>query len=615
MKRHRARSIAAIFVGCALVASACSSDSGGGDVSPAETEPSAAPDSTATESTDEVEAVEADDEPVPTQLTSDGEGADESDLAPQVGGEVIYGIPTDGTGFSTTGAIPSGSLRIVTALNDSLVGVNADGDWVPNLAESLTPNADFTAWTITLRPDVEFHDGSPVDAAAVAANLNAVKASPTTGFTLGAMNEATASGELEVTVTMDTSWAAFPFILIGQTGFMVSPETIGANETFVGTGPFVLESWEPGDTARVVRNADYWRGDEGFPYLDAITFKVIPEVEARSQALAAGDIDGFSNPSDRLVLESLESDDADVYITEATSNDALVILNTTAAPTDDLRIRTAMAHALDRQLIIDTFRSGLTIPANSFISPGSPWYTETDYPAFDLDVATALVDEYEAEVGPAEVTFKVSNSAGSVEVVETVASLWNAVGIDTTVEEIAEGTEVTPVITDDFQAIYWFQFGGADPDAEYVFFHSSGGPINWSNLVDPEIDGGFDQGRASNDPAERAAGYARVQAGVGEPAPDALDRPPRRRRGRDRVTGPAWRRRRDLPRGGPVADDRRVLQLGRRLDRMMTHRREPMRALRLPSGAPGVRRHSSCRSSPSCFSTRHRATRRSRWRG
>jgi peptide/nickel transport system substrate-binding protein len=511
VKRHHARSLVSVLVGCALVASACSSsDSEDDEASPAGTE---------VESTDAGGGGGEDDAPVPTQLTSEDEGTDESDLTPQAGGAVIYGIPTDGTGFTTTGAIPSGSLRIVTALNDSLVGVNADGDWVPNLAESLTPNEDFTVWTIALRPDVVFHDGQPVDAAAVAANLNAVKASPTTGFTLAAMGEATATGELEVTVTMNTPWAAFPFILIGQTGFMVSPETIGTNESFVGTGPFMLESWEPGDTARVVRNPDYWRGDEGYPYLDAITFKVIPEVEARSQALAAGDIDGFSNPSDKLVLDALESDDVDVFITEATSNDALVILNTTTAPTDDLRIRTAMAHALDRQLIIDTFRSGLTVPANSFISPGTPWYADTDYPAFDLDAATALVDEYEAEVGPAEVTFKVSNSAGAVEVVETVASLWNAAGIDTTVEEIAEGTEVTPVITDDFQAIYWFQFGQPDPDAEYVFFHSSGGPINWSNLVDPEIDGGFDQGRASSDPAERAAGYARVQTALASQLP------------------------------------------------------------------------------------------------
>jgi peptide/nickel transport system substrate-binding protein len=534
VKRHRAQSLAALLVGCALVASACAgSDDDTAPVTDSETsteeaadeadlasEPDAdAGDDPAEIDTSEADTPEADDAPPPTQLTSEQEGVDETDLTPQSGGEIIYGIPTDGTGFTTTGAIPSGSLRIATALNDSLVAVNEDGDWVPNLAQALTPNDDFTEWTITLRPDVEFHDGVAVDAAAVAANINAVKASPTTGFTLGALNEATATGDLDVTVTMNTSWAAFPYILIGQTGFMVSPETIGTNESFVGTGPFVLESWAPGDTARVVRNENYWRASEGFPYLDAITFKVIPEATARSQALAAGDIQGFSNPGDGLVLDALDDDDTDVFITEATSNEALVILNTTAAPTDDLRIRTAMAYALDRQLLIDTFRSGLTTPANSFISPTSPWFTETDYPAFDLEAATALVDEYEAEVGPAEISFKVSNSPGSVEVVETIAALWTAAGIDTTVEEIAEGTEVTPVISDDFQAIYWFQFGAADPDAEYVFFHSSGGPINWSNLIDPDIDAGFDQGRASNDPAERAAGYARVQEALASQLP------------------------------------------------------------------------------------------------
>jgi peptide/nickel transport system substrate-binding protein len=528
VKRINARSIAAVLATCALVASACSgsddADDNGSDEDPAATVASdESAESEPDESGETVENSDAnddlEDQPVPTQLTSEDEGIDETDLTPQAGGEIIYGIPTDGTGFTTTGAIPAGSLRIATALNDSLVGVNTDGEWVPNLAQALNPNEDFTSWTITLRPDVRFHDGVTVDGAAVAANLNAVKDSPTTGFTLAAIDTVEATGDLEVTVTMNRSWAAFPFILIGQTGFMVSPDTIGSNETFVGTGPFVLESWAPGDTARVVRNDDYWRADEGFPYLDAIEFKVIPEAQARSQALAAGDIAGFSNPGDRLVLDALENDDVDVFITEATSNDALVILNTTLAPTDDVRIRRAMAHALDRQLIIDTFRSGLTTPADSFISPTSPWYSATDYPEFDLEAAGALVAEYEAEVGPAEVAFKVSNSQGSIEVVETIASLWNAVGIDTTVDIIAEGTEVTPVITDDFQAIYWFQFGAADPDAEYVFFHSSGGPINWSNLVDPEIDAGFDRGRASDDPAERAAGYAQVQQALAAQLP------------------------------------------------------------------------------------------------
>lgn len=538
MKRHRSSSFVAVLAACALVASACGGgddDAGDGDEAPAATDGDDTSDDGSVESDDSGDPGDAsddsgdggdsgdssddDDAPVATQLTSEDEGIDETDLTPQAGGEVIYGIQSDGTGFTTTGAIPADSLRIATALNDSLVGVNDAGEWVPNLAQALTPSDDFTSWTITLRPDVVFHDGVAVDAEAVAANLNAVKASPTTGFALAAMIEATVTGDLEVTVTMNTSWAAFPFILIGQTGFMVSPATIGTNESFVGTGPFKLESWTPGDTARVVRNDDYWRADEGFPYLDAITFKVIPEATARRQALAAGDIDGFANPGDTIVLEALADDDVDVFITEATSNDALVILNTTAAPTDDLRIRRAMAHALDRQLIIDSFRSGLTIPANTFISPNSPWYVETDYPALDLDAAAALVTEYESEVGPAEVTFKVSNTIGSVQVVETIAALWNSVGIDTTIDEIAVGTEVTPVITDDFQAIYWFQFGAADPDAEYVFFHSSAGPINWSNLVDPEIDGGFDQGRASNDPAERAEGYARVQRALAEQLP------------------------------------------------------------------------------------------------
>ncbi|MGI9646068.1 MAG: ABC transporter substrate-binding protein, partial [Ilumatobacteraceae bacterium] len=190
------------------------------------------------------------------------------------------------------------------------------------------------------------------------------------------------------------------------------------------------------------------------------------------------------------------------------------ILNTTSAPTDDLRIRTAMAHAIDRGLLIETFRSDLTIEANTFIEPNSPWFSPTEYPGFDPETGAGLVAQYEAEVGPAEVTLTVSNTPSTIEVAEVVASFWDAIGIDTTVDAIAPGTEVTPVIGDDFQAIYWFQFASPDPDVDYVFFHSSAGPINWSNLVDPDIDGGFDQARASADPTVRAEGYAQVQDAI-----------------------------------------------------------------------------------------------------
>lgn len=505
-----------LFLVLALIAAACGGDDDDGDAS------------TDTESTPAEESAED------TQEGATDEGADSSDasedetggdadaagpMEPQVGGEMLYGLVSDGTGFNTTDTIHPGSIRIIGSMNDSLVGVDADNNWTPNLAEALTPNDDFTEWTITLRPDVRFHDGAPVNADAIIANFEAFKAGPNVGFALAPIVELSAVDDLTVLAKMNTSWASFPFHLVGQPGWMVSPETIGSNDTFVGVGPFKLESWTVGDSARVVRNDDYWRADEGLPYLDAITFKVIPEQEGRRQALEAGDIDAYTTPGDPAILDFRDDPDVLLHQGVAAANEALILLNTAQAPMDDVRVRQAMAHAIDQQLIIDTFRSGLTEPAKSFIHPQSPWYSDSAYPEFDPAAAQALVDEYEAEVGPIELTLKATNVTSTLEVAELVLSFWAEVGIDAEIEEIAPGTEVGPVVSDAYDAIMWAQFSAVDPDGQYVFFHSSGGLLNWTNLVSEKMDGGFDLARSTDDPAQRAEGYAMVQDAFAEEVP------------------------------------------------------------------------------------------------
>lgn len=512
-----------LFLVLALLGASCGGDDddGGGETG-TETESTPAEESAEEAAGDTTEGATgegADGDDAAEDDTTGGEADAGAPMEPQVGGEIIYGLVSDGTGFNTTDTIHPGSIRIIGSMNDSLVGVDTDSNWTPNLAESLTPNDDFTEWTITLRPDVRFHDGAPVNADAVIANLEAFKAGPNVGFVLAPITELTAVDDLTVLAKMNTSWASFPFHLVGQPGWMVSPETIGSNDTFVGVGPFKLESWTVGDSARVVRNDDYWRADEGLPYLDAITFKVIPEQEGRRQALEAGDIDAYTSPGDVAILDFGEDPDVLVHQGIAAANEFVVLLNTAQTPMDDVRVRTAMAHAIDQQLIIDTFRSGLTEPAKSFIHPQSPWYSDSAYPTFDPAAAQALVDEYEAEVGPIELTLKATNVTSTLEVAELILSFWAAVGIDAEIEEIAPGTEVGPVISDAYDAIMWAQFSGVDPDGDYVFFHSSGGLLNWTNLVSEKMDAGFDLARSSDDPAQRAEGYAMVQDAFAEEVP------------------------------------------------------------------------------------------------
>lgn len=450
----------------------------------------------------------------PDQVTSEGEGRDAGE--PQRGGVLRVGLGADGTGFNTLAAIAPGSTRIINALNDPLVTYNAQGQPVPLLAESVSPSDDLMTWTIRMRPGLLFHDGARVDAAAVKANLDAFRGSPSVGYGMSQVTEIVVVDDLTVEVRMDSPWSAFDSYLAGQPGYMVSPATIGTNETFVGTGPFVLESWTPGAGARVVRNEHYWR--EGLPYLDAIEFTFIPDGNVRRQALESGELDVYITPHDTDIIDFLDDDAVEVWIGTASSNESLFVLNTAAPPFDDLRVRRAMALALDRELMIEVLRSGLTIPADGPVNPNSPWYVETDYPDFDMAEAQRLVAEYEAEVGPVRFTLKGEPTPESQELRELAVSFWEEAGMEVDVEEIGLGASVTTAISDDFQALAWAQFSAIDPDGERSFFRS-GGPLNWSNLVSPRIDAALDAGRATADPDARFEAYAEFQRALAEELP------------------------------------------------------------------------------------------------
>ena len=516
----RTRLLLALLLVFGLIAAACggsddgdgdagSTDSGGGDAEEAEV-------------TDDLveEAQEAATDDAETGTNAADAGGEEDQVGQGdvdaegivPGGEIIYAIDNDGAGFDTTGAVQPGSIRIAAAVAEPLVQLRANGEWGPLLAESLVPNDDFTVWTINLRPDVLFHDGEVLDAEAAKANLDAFRFSPTTGFVMTAVADVVVVDDLTLEVQMNTPWSGYPYSLTSQGGWMLSPSTIGTNEHMTGTGPFVMGEWTPGDGVRVEKFEDYWRADEGLPYLDAVEFKVVPEQTARDQALRAGDIDAYSVPGDAQLLEYLADDSISVYQSPLGGNEAVIVPNTNNPPLDDVRIRRALVQAIGRDLLIETFRSGLTQKASSFIEPASRWYAEpTGFPDFDLEAATAAVAEYEAENGPAEFTLSVQNRESVTEVADFMISFWNDAGIDVEVRLLEPGTDVPSVLADDFDAITWFQFNSPDPDGGYVFLHSAGGLLNWSNYQSDAIDDAFDAGRATDDFDTRYAAYADLQ--------------------------------------------------------------------------------------------------------
>jgi peptide/nickel transport system substrate-binding protein len=450
---------------------------------------------------------------------------------PRQGGSLTFATEAEINSFDTRqGAWDSTGVLFAATVYDPLFTQAADGAVRPYLAESITPNADYTRWTIRLRPGITFHDGSPLDAATVKANLDGSARSPLTGPYLFNMAGTRVIDPLTLQVSMNTPWVPFPIYLTRQLGYMAGmrqlADTSGRAKP-IGTGPFVFKEWVPGDHFTATRNPNYWRS--GLPYLDSVTYRPIVDPVARAHSLAAGDADVIHS-SDTQNVADLMNDRSVTQVNDVDSvlgepDQTFIMLNTAVPPLNDLRVRKALAHATDRQRVITTLYNGLTRPADGPFMPGSPYYAPTGYPAYDPARAKALVAEYQREKGPISFSFHTVDTAKGRQRNELLQAMWREVGIQTEVVSIQQSPLILNAITGSFQACGWRQFNSPDPDANYVSWSGATAlpvgrqALNFARNRDPQLDAALEAGRTQVDPQVRAAAYRLVAARLGALVP------------------------------------------------------------------------------------------------
>src|SRR6185436_11505739 len=190
---------------------------------------------------------------------------------PRNGGELVVALANDTTNWNpATAAWTPSEFEVGRAIYDRLAVYGNSHELLPELVKSIDHNNDFTEWTITLRANIVFHDGSPLDAAALKTNLEAQQLSPVAGPLLVPVKSIFVTGPLTVRISMRTPWSTFPHLLTSQAGFVASPDTLTSPEGAahpIGTGPFAFSSAIPGQSVEVTKNSSYWR--DGLPRLDA----------------------------------------------------------------------------------------------------------------------------------------------------------------------------------------------------------------------------------------------------------------------------------------------------------------------------------------------------------
>ena len=295
------------------------------------------------------------------------------------------------------------------ATHESLIATDAHNKFVPMLAESWKTSKDGLTWTFTLRPGLKFQSGAPCDAAAVAAAMK-LFADPKNGVNAGfwaPVKSITAVGKRNVKVRMKHPYADFPFVLNNGYSSIMNVKTraklkdkYGVTKTD-GTGPFQLTAFVPGSHANVKRWSGYpgsivpFFANKNQPYVDGISWQVLLDPATRAKEIEAGNIDTLRNPAPQDVsrlqgnsnLAVIEFQEPSLYMLG-------VNFKHKELGFDDVRVRQALSHAIDRDAIAKTVFFGKADPAYTIVPSKWVYYDKRveDYVTYDPKKAASLLD-------------------------------------------------------------------------------------------------------------------------------------------------------------------------------------------------------------------------------
>jgi peptide/nickel transport system substrate-binding protein len=488
--------VALVVVGAALAAAGCASgtEAGSGDATTT-TAPPASQGVTVRNMGDEGEPVDG------GRFVMGLEAETESGLNPIVGQ------------FAASGHY------LASAIFDPLATIDGSGAAVPYLAESITPNGDFTEWTIVVRDGVQFHDGTPLTSEAVKLTLDGHRISIISRAAVQSIADVEAIDGRTVKVTMSKPWAQFPYTLTTQIGYIPALSMLedpnGAYNP-VGTGPFVFSKWEIGSSFQATRNEHYWQA--GKPHLSSIEFRPIPDAQLRAESLLDGEVDLIHTVTPRDI-ELLRTEDVKM-LEVANGEETSITLNTAVAPFDDPLAREAMSAATDVQRLLSETGRDVSEAAHSVFVPGQLGYrADTPYTGYDLERAKQLVAEYEAKTGgPLAFTYEGADTVDDKTSQQILQQMWTEAGMQVEIVAVPQSDQIIHTVLGDYQATDWRNFGSPDPDADYMWWHSTSVmplkeiSLNVPRLGDPELDAALDEARATTDPAKRDELYATVAA-------------------------------------------------------------------------------------------------------
>lgn len=537
MRQRRVVTALAIPLVFAFVAASCGSEDSSSDVTTAEDTATESTEATEEETTEETAPLEADGD-VDTSIVETVEEI-------VMGGSVTMGLEAEATGLRPwEDGCATGCYNIMRTIYDQLMEREASGAYGPYLAESLESSEDLTVWTMTLRPDIMFHNGTPLTSQTIVDMfpLQQAGAAGASAVAAAKLVSVEATDPLTVVYTLSAPNTAFAGTLAGAPlGMPFDPAAAAADSPGysinpIGTGPFTMQSRDIDNETVVERNPDYWRTDDAgnqLPYLDSISFRPIPDEGTRLDALLSGTVTAMQSLRQNTIRDAREAG-GDIELIEFQGNvTGGGMFNTAEVPFDDVRVRRGLNFMNNQEAVIEALGgTGISNATTQWFSEDSPWWTQEAadaYPTFDFEAGKALLQEYIDD--PARSDAKAPGEKIDVELscppdptliaaMQVIEQVWaGSEQVNVTLTQFDQSTHINNAFTEDSHKAHCWRWGNeGDPsDAVNPFVADPAtSPANLPNFNDPELQGWAAEAGATADFETRKELYSKIMVKINE---------------------------------------------------------------------------------------------------
>lgn len=401
---------------------------------------------------------------------------------PTPGGRLRMGLAHGSTSDSLDPASYSNgfTLNLANSFGNQLTEIGPDGSLMPELAESFEPNADASVWRCTLRSGIEFHDGRPLRPEDVIASYRHHLGEDSTSGAKGLLSQIESfetDGPNTIVFTLGSGNADFPFLL-SEYRAVIMPEVDGRLDWQggIGTGPYILENFEPGVRATFRRNPNYWK--EGRAHFDEVELISILDTTARQNALLTGSVDVIDSVD--LRTAHLLERNPELQLLEVTGTLHYTMpMDMSQAPFENRDLAMALKLVTDREAMLESVLFGHGLIGNDHpISPANRFYA-ADLPQREMDLDLARYHFEQSGIGQTVLELSVSEAGfpGSETAALILQEKAAQIGLNiNVVREPSDGYWSEVSLVKPWYASYW----GGRPTEDWMFEIGYAADANWN---------------------------------------------------------------------------------------------------------------------------------------